>query len=395
MALTRSEERSGLPTDYYAPDFRLVIENQELPEATKGDVLEVKVVMDLDNMTSAELTINNWDDEKYAFKYSDFKTFDIGNRVHVQLGYADRLVSMMRGQIASVSPRFPESGPPTMQVTVLDGMLRLRDAKPVEADEKRHLDVFDWEIAQRVAERNGLILEVVKKGPRHELVVQMNESDARFLKDRARRIDFDVYITTEVTKNPVSGEETLEETLHFMPPTDGRDDRPIRVYKLVWGESLIDFTPSINLSRQVVSVTVQGWSQRTKEQITATATADNLPPGPPGALSGPQAAARVNRRTKKPELMVETPVYSEDEARELALSTLLERAYEFSTGSGRVIGLPDLRPGDNIELAGLGERFSDTYYVQRVEHTLGGSGFTTQFEGRRLYVPEGKQREAT
>ena len=55
--------------------------DRELDPATKGDVLEVKVVMDMENMTSADLTINNWDDTEYEFKFSETPTFDLGNRV--------------------------------------------------------------------------------------------------------------------------------------------------------------------------------------------------------------------------------------------------------------------------------------------------------------------------
>src|SRR6266545_1627830 len=91
---------SGIPTDYYAPDFRVEVEGEELDPESKGDVLDLKVVMDMANMTSCQLSINNWDDKAFALKYSDTKTFDIGNRVHVEMGYADSLQSMLRGQIA-------------------------------------------------------------------------------------------------------------------------------------------------------------------------------------------------------------------------------------------------------------------------------------------------------
>jgi uncharacterized protein len=295
--------------------------------------------------------------------------------VHVRLGYSDRLLSMMRGQIATLSPRFPESGPPTLQVNVLDGMLRLRDRKPGEGDEKTHRNVADWQIAQRVGERNGLRVEVTQEGPVHELVVQKNQDDATFLMERAKRIDFDVYLTTD----PTSGDETL----HFVRPTDGRDARPIRVYELVWGESLIEFTPTLTLSRQVSSVTVRGWDPDTKSPITAIATAADLPGGSSGT-SGPEVAGRVGGRDKK-EVVVDAPVLTQQEADELARGLLAERAYEFITGSGRVIGLPDLRPGDNLEIRRLGSRFSGTYYLRRVEHALGSSGFTTQFDVRRVH----------
>ena len=47
--------------------------------------------------------------------------------------------------------------------------------------------------------------------------------------------------------------------------------------------------------------------------------------------------------------------------------------------------MPELRPGDNLELTDLGRRFSGTYYVKRVEHQIGAGGFTTRFEVRRVY----------
>jgi phage protein D len=47
--------------------------------------------------------------------------------------------------------------------------------------------------------------------------------------------------------------------------------------------------------------------------------------------------------------------------------------------------LPDLRPGDNLELQGLGRRFSGVYYVLKVEHALGNSGYQTRFDVRKPF----------
>ncbi len=384
-----SIRQSGLPaTDYYAPDFRVEVEGRELDPASKGDVLEVKVVMDMENMTSCDLTINNWDDRHLDFKYSDTDTFDVGHRLHVEMGYAGGLRSMMRGQVSSLSPRFPESGPPTLAVSVLDGMLKLRDRQPAADDVKRFENKADWEIAQVVATRNSLRAEVTEEGETHDQVVQKNQDDAQFLMERAKRIDFDCYVQTDA--------ESGEDTLYFVRPTDARDARPVRVYQLEWGiaprqlqrgtdvyPSLINFTPTLTLSRQVESVTVRGWDARSKQVISYTATASDLPGASNGGTSGPAAAGAS--LGGKQQTVIDAPVTSEQEARELAISLLTERAYEFITGSGQVIGLPDLRPGDNLELDGLGRRFSGVYYVKKVEHTIGGSGYTTNFEVRKVY----------
>ena len=82
--------------------------------------------------------------------------------------------------------------------------------------------------------------------------------------------------------------------------------------------------------------------------------------------------------------MVDAPVLTEQEAQVLAIALLTRRAYEFITGQGQVIGLPDLRPGDTVELRNLGTRFSGEYYVKKVEHVLGANGYLTNFEVRKM-----------
>lgn len=376
MAL-RSVRESGLPaTDYYAPNYKIEVEGVELDPEAKGDVLDLKVVMDMDNMTSFELTVNNWDDKTLSFKYSDTATFDIGNRVHVRMGYADRILSMIVGQVSSLSPKFPESGPPTLAISGLDGMLKLRDSKPGEGETKKYEAMADWEIAQAVAARNGLRAEVTQEGEVHALVIQKNQDDAQFLKERAARSDRDCFILTDP--------DTGEGTLFFGKPLDGRDDTRTRVYVFEWGKTLINFNPKLTLSRQVSKITVRGWNPRTKQAIVYTATAADLAGAPSGGgTSGPQAAEESLQG--KEDVVVDAPVATEQEAKDLAIARLRERAYEFITGSGQVIGLPDLRPGDNVELQGLGQRFSGPYYVKKVEHALGSSGYLTSFEVRRVF----------
>jgi phage protein D len=291
------------------------------------------------------------------------------------MGYADKLLSMVVGQVTTLAPKFPESGSPTITVSGLDGMVQLRDRKPAEGETKKFENMADWEIAQAIAQRNGMSATVTQEGEVHDLVIQKNQDDAQFLKERAARIDFDCFVLTD----PDSGEATL----NFVKPLDGRGGERTRVYVFEWGKTLINFTPTLTLSNQVAKVTVRGWDPRTKEPITYTATPDDLPSAEgSGGSSGPQAAEKS--LNNKQDMVVDAPVRSEEEARNLAISLLRERAYEFITGNGKVIGLPDLRPGDNIELEGLGTRFSGRYYVKKVEHQLGNSGYMTTFDVRRF-----------
>lgn len=380
MANASANTKSGLPqTDYYAPAFQIKVQGRDLQAETLKEVLEVKVVMDMDNMTSFDFVIANpwhYKSPETEFKYSDSKLFDLGNKVTVQMGYVDRMLTMFTGVITRLTPKFPESGPPTIGVSGQDNLVKLRDRKPGKGDVKYWTDKRDWQIAQAVAARNSLQIKAPDTdGPQHPVVVQRNQDDATFLMERAKRIDYDCYIDVDP--------DTGKDTLYFLKPTDGRATSQRLTYNFEWGKNMVSFTPELTAARQVSSVTVKGWDPRKKAVITATATKDDLAGKSSAGISGPEVAQ--TRLAGKAEIVVDWPVQTTEEAKALAVSLLRERAYEFLKATGQAIGLPDMRPGDNVNVAGVGQRFSGQYYVTRVEHTIGSNGYTTGFTVRRSW----------
>ena len=75
-----------------------------------------------------------------------------------------------------------------------------------------------------------------------------------------------------------------------------------------------------------------------------------------------------------------------EEAAKLAKEILEGIAKDMVKGTGSVPGLPDIRAGTVLLIDGLGKRFSGRYFVIGTTHTIGDSGYTTQFECRREEV---------
>jgi uncharacterized protein len=406
MTIQSSQVVALAPDPGYAPEFAVRVDDRLLGERGKDDVLEIHVVLDLDQMASFEITFNNWDDELLQFKYSESEAnkeqFKMGHPVVIELGYADELVSVVAGQITTLNPAFPASSSPTIRISGTDGMQKLKDSKPRPGQQVYYKNKADWEIAEQIARRapNKMQVDIPDKtGPQHPLVVQKNQDDASFLMERAKRIDYDCYVTSDVAAGT--------QTLHFAPPADGRNGTPVRAFRLAYGPglaaeqrraaigsgngvaaagpllpNLIEFTPTLTAAAQVSRLTVRGWDPRTKKAIDVTATAGNLPSGRGGGLTGPGAATEA--LGAREDTVIDAPVASVEEARELAAALLRERAYQFITGTGRIAGLPQLRVRDVLEIHGIGRRFSGNYYVTRVEHTLSASGFFTTFRARRI-----------
>jgi phage protein D len=380
--------QSGMPTgnggvldvDYYVPDFRIEVEGKELAPATHGDVLEFKVTLETDQIGSFDITFNNWDDEHLTFKYSDSADLMVGNMVRVSLGYVKRMRDVIHGPITGITPRFTESGALTVGISGKDSLEFLKSRKPKANERQKFVNMKDTDIAREIAVRNKLdFVGDDSTSIQHDVVYQKNMDDAQLLIERARRIDYDCYIRIDGSSS--------RGTLYFIRPRDGRDAEPIRVYVFEWGKNLISFTPQLSTNRQVSTVTVRGWDPRTKKAMVGVANPEDLPPAPQANSTSGTKVAR-DKFADRQNLIVDRPVASEREARELALSILREQAMRFNTGRAHVIGIPDLRPGDNVELKGLGKRFSGQYKVRKVEHTLGSSGFTTSFEVASEYCGE-------
>ena len=83
------------------------------------------------------------------------------------------------------------------------------------------------------------------------------------------------------------------------------------------------------------------------------------------------------------ERVVDEPVCSQKEADERARGILLERSKDLVKASGTCVGLPDLRAGQQVKIAGLGARFSGEYFITDTTHTISEAGYITKFNGRR------------
>lgn len=356
--------------DFYVPEFSVRLrDRRSLPEDVVRDITQVVYSDNVERIDTYTLTLNNWDADKLEFKYSDGNEFLPGTELEVWAGYygPDPLRRMITGPITSVRPSFPASGPPTIAVEGQNLLYELQGEKRSVA----YRDMTDSEIAQAIGRRLQITVRTdpVAKAleERYEYVFQTPAVPSiLFLFERARRIGYDLYVA----------EEGGDRYLYFGPSVNVR-----RVtYRLVYGQSLIDFDPDLNTTDQVSEVEARSWDNRNKQLISHTARRDDV------GLRGLDAAAE--RQLKQAigdvrEIIADAPVETPQEARTLSTETLERNVKEMLTGRGSTVGLPDLVAGSVIEIDGLGVRFSGRYFVTSTTHTIGDSGYTTRFECRR------------
>lgn len=359
--------------DFYVPAFevRLLDEADKLPQAVQRDILQVTYRDGFDLIPQADLTVNNWDVGRREFKYSDADLFDPGRELTVAMGYhgSGELRTMINATIVSCRPSFPAGGAPTLTVSAQSTLMRkLQQDKNVMDPGKRTDSAIVRDIAGRLnlpAPRFDPAAQAAET--EYEDARQENESTLDYLLRRARRLDYEV-----VAEELGGGRSRL-----YFGPTSGL---ATVVHKLAWGSTLSDFQPALDTLDQVGVVTVYGWDPVRGQRVEGEAKRADLNLRTVGTR---QAQTTVEDSFAGRREFVDDPqVRTTQQAKQRALAVLRENAKRLLTATGTVVGLPDLRAGAAVEVDKVGTRFQGRYVVTATTHTLGGGGYTTQFECR-------------
>jgi uncharacterized protein len=291
------------------------------------------------------------------------------------LGYGSQLKTLMFGILISVKVSFPAGGAPQVEVGGFDISYRMmKEMKPRSWKEKT-----DSEVVEKIALEYKLLTYPGDNDPfpkvktiedtvvRHSQIIQQEKENVfEFLQGLAERNYYEFFV--------------FGKTLYFRKPAYKLEP----VVRLEWNKSLVSFSPDLNIAERVFQVDVIGQDTSKKLNIRGTAKIKN------DEITKMLFTKIIKNIFGKPSTQqtiqeqVKHTVTSPEQAMDLAKSILLKKQEEILKGSGESIGIPDILAGTNIELKGLGEKFSLTYYLDQTNHSISSSGYKTTFNVKRL-----------
>lgn len=377
---------------FFAPAFRIKLNGQETGREVISDVLEISFVDDLDNVDSFEFVLNDWDVQKRRPRYSSpwdsngqllklesgqtVPVFEPGAKVSLFMGYAEEgeLPLIMQGEVVSLTPAFPASGAPTCRVRALDSFQRGLQKIHVEGN----YSGTKKGIVDRLCRENGI---TVKWSPIDKEGSEEKGVDIEgLLYDEIQKRAKDYALSMVTVPASAEGEQP---TLFLAAPSP--DESPVA--KFTWGATLISFSPVLSAKGQVAKVVARwgnpdakgnGRIEVSKTWADIGLAADAL--GPAGKADIDKAVGGLVEIIKPKEAKTEADV------EQAAVDHLREMAKTLITGSGSCIGLPTLRAGKLVELAGLGPRFDGEWRLTQTSHSIGGGGYTTTFQARKEVI---------
>ena len=300
--------------------------------------------------------------------YLDGEIFDFGSRISIDIGPENDRRTLFDGVVSAIEAEFEEGHEPEVSVSAEDDLMQLRLTRRMATYE----NMSDADIAGDIADKNGFGIEADAEGPVYDVVHQWNMSDLAFLRERARRIQADIWFE--------------DGTLYFQT----RNRRSGSELTLVQGNHLLHLTACADLSQQRSAVQVCGYDAAQREAIDETAGADTIRTEATGGRTGPDILADVFAGDRISYRLRDVPLNSE-EARAWADSEMLRRARSFVTVRGVTRGTPELDVGSRLTLERVGRPFQgDGYYVTSVCHSYDLSrGYRTSFVAERATIGSG------
>jgi phage protein D len=352
--------------NFSAPKF--TVDGDDLPELTR-DLAFMKVSEANDGMRTLEARFVAFGptqgSDQDELMYLDGSRFDFGSEIKVEVGEESQRNTVFEGRVSAITAHFQEGQEPEVAICAEDSLMELRLSRRMQT----YNNVTDAQIAEEIADLHGLNVEADAPGPEYDVVQQWNMSDLAFLRDRARRVQADVWLA--------------DGTLHFR----SRAQREGAEITLVQGNHLLGLQACADLAHQRNEVRVSGYNANDREVIDESADLESIRGEMPQGRTGPEILNDVFGDGLRSYRVRDVPLNA-DEAQQWSVNEMLRRARSFVTVSGITRGTPSMSVGSRLRLERVGAPFEGPdYYVVKVCHSHELSrGYRTEFVAERAAV---------
>lgn len=310
---------------------------------------------------AATENVKEWQSEGYfnigdriSIGFASSTTEDIEFRKDIQ---ENRLID---GEITGLEVNFINTSEAHIVVRGYDASHRLHRGRR----NRSFLNSTESDIAKDIARECGIeIGHIEKSGAARDYICQENQTNMEFLRERAARIGFELFVQND--------------KLFFRKPTSQT------VLQLEWLVDINSFSVRVSSAEQVNTVEVHSWDYSQNKLIKETAKTEQLVTDT-GNGKGSKTSTAFKKVNNPILYVVDQPVETAAEAKQMAQALCNELGGEFVCADAKAEGNPKIRPGRVVELKEMGKRYSGKYYVTETCHFYSSRVYKTDFKIRGL-----------
>ncbi|HEU5453673.1 MAG TPA: contractile injection system protein, VgrG/Pvc8 family [Terriglobales bacterium] len=318
-------------------------------------------------LTAMELRFSNFgsfSSGKAGYVFEDDKVLKLGANIEVSAGDQSSPTAIFSGKISALEGRYSSEHPPELVVLAEDALQAARMKRRSKVYDNTTLDA----LVSAVATACGLTPKTDGLSDNIGTQVQWNESDLAFLRRILARYDADLQV---VGQELHAARRSQVQRNQIDLSLDG---------KLRQARVLAD------LAQQVTKIEVSGWDFSQGQAASATRSGNT--PGPGSGRAGSDLLH--DTFAERAEQLAHISVRNHAEAQSVADAEFQQRARRFVTLHATTEGNAALHVGTHVNVAGLGPRFSNVYYVVAATHRFDQDhGYLTDFTAECAFLGGG------
>ncbi|GAA4276773.1 type VI secretion system tip protein VgrG [Aquimarina mytili] len=315
-------------------------------------VLSISIVKEINKIPTGKIVLQDGDSSEETFRISEEEEFLPGKSITIKAGRDGENKQLFKGIIVKHGIKVKENGKTELILDCRDETVKMT----IGRHNYYYEEIKDSEIMEEVIGRySSLNHDVEATNVSHLEMVQHHCTDWDFLLMRAEANG--KLVTVDDGKINIKA-----------PVTNSSP-----AISVLFGSTLIDFEAEMDSRNQWNSVEAKSWNysgQDMFEHVTESVSINE-----PGNVSGQNLAGLIS--PEKYELR-HTGQAIEEELQEWTKSIMQNSRLSKIQGRAKFIGFGDVKPGQLIELQGVGQRFTGNAFVSAIRHDVYNGSWYTQ-----------------
>lgn len=338
---------------YNAVSQEILVNGTALPPTY--DLQALVVTREFNRIPTARIVFRDGDPSTSTFPLSNKAEFAPGNPIQINIGRDSKNVNVFKGIIVRHSIRVKENGNADLILECRDAAIRMTVGRHSRYFENlKDSDLFN----QLIHPYSNLSSDVQTTNYQHPELVQHHLSDWDFILLRAE--------ANAMLVNAIDGVVQIKR-----PTTDGSTALEVN-----YGSSLLEFEAEMDARLQWKKVGSTSWNYHDQKLFTADSE------GVPGwTESGNITADTLADTIALSEYELRHSGYlPEQELQDWVNGQMLRSRIAKICGRAKCTGFATIKPGDLLQVSGVGDRFAGKVLVTAVRQEVGGGIWDTHIQ---------------
>ncbi len=328
--------------------FKLLSEGTQVSDVYQ--VVSIVVTKEANRISTAQVTFTDGDPALEDFPVSNAEEFLPGKAFEVHAGYHSDELVIFKGIIVKSSIKAQKDRTSVFRILCSDKAVKLT----VGRKNKYFYDSTDSDIIREIASETGLQTEIDDTGVSHQSMVQYYATDWDFIVSRADTMGMQVFTDDNILKLKTPDLSASPEL------------------SLIFGDNILAFETEMDSRDQFAGVKATSWDKANQDIIESESEtfAGQLPgditPNDLSEIIGLDAFGLSHGGGLKD---MELQAWANAQNTKSKISKV--------KGRFQIQGYGDIKPGNMVELNGIGNHFNGNAYVSAVRHEISSENWIT------------------